>query len=274
MERDEQLTNARRLGLVVRRGGRAVPGPADRRLRADPDGRAREQAGRRGATSPRSRPIPRPRSCCTTSAIGRPPCRWRARRGARPPRGCCSWRAACSSISGKRYMSMRPQPLPSLDRLVAERFAPPVRREPGRKLRDDRRRVRPRSRASTWRSSTSCSRSSGRGREAAIPILQAIQTHYRYLPDEALAAGLRADRDHAGADRRHLQLLRPVPSLAGRPPRRARLSRHGLPRGGGRTDHPGTAAAPRDRARTPTPTRAACSPSTRWPVSAAAAWRR
>jgi len=26
----------------------------------------------------------------------------------------------------------------------------------------------------------------GRGREAAIPILQAIQTHYRYLPDEAL----------------------------------------------------------------------------------------
>ena len=26
----------------------------------------------------------------------------------------------------------------------------------------------------------------GRGREAAIPILQAIQTHYRYLPEEAL----------------------------------------------------------------------------------------
>jgi NADH:ubiquinone oxidoreductase subunit E len=26
----------------------------------------------------------------------------------------------------------------------------------------------------------------GRGKEAAIPILQAIQTHYRYLPDEAL----------------------------------------------------------------------------------------
>lgn len=26
----------------------------------------------------------------------------------------------------------------------------------------------------------------GRGREAAIPILQAIQSHYRYLPDEAL----------------------------------------------------------------------------------------
>jgi len=26
----------------------------------------------------------------------------------------------------------------------------------------------------------------GRGREAAIPLLQAIQTHYRYLPDEAL----------------------------------------------------------------------------------------
>src|ERR1019366_4582031 len=26
----------------------------------------------------------------------------------------------------------------------------------------------------------------GRGQEAAIPILQAIQTHYRYLPDEAL----------------------------------------------------------------------------------------
>ena len=28
----------------------------------------------------------------------------------------------------------------------------------------------------------------GRGREAAIPILQAIQSHYRYLPDEALRA--------------------------------------------------------------------------------------
>jgi hypothetical protein len=26
----------------------------------------------------------------------------------------------------------------------------------------------------------------GRGKEAAIPLLQAIQTHYRYLPDEAL----------------------------------------------------------------------------------------
>ena len=26
----------------------------------------------------------------------------------------------------------------------------------------------------------------GRGREAAIPILQGIQTHYRYLPDAAL----------------------------------------------------------------------------------------
>jgi len=26
----------------------------------------------------------------------------------------------------------------------------------------------------------------GRGKESAIPLLQAIQTHYRYLPDEAL----------------------------------------------------------------------------------------
>ena len=38
--------------------------------------------------------------------------------------------------------------------------------------------------------------------EAVIPILQAIQAHYRYLPQEALERVCAADRDHAGGDRR------------------------------------------------------------------------
>jgi len=89
-------------------------------------------------------------------------------------------------ISGKRYMSMRPQPLPSLDRLVAERFAPPAS-DAGKKRA-------PRStESSTEEQGIDLSfvdglfEKLGTGRESAIPILQAIQTHYRYLPDEALA---------------------------------------------------------------------------------------
>jgi NADH:ubiquinone oxidoreductase subunit E len=89
-------------------------------------------------------------------------------------------------ISGKWYMSMRPQPLPSLDQLVADRFAPSPSRS---------------GKTTPSRSSEKTTEEDGvdlafvdglfeefgTGREAAIPILQAIQTHYRYLPDEALA---------------------------------------------------------------------------------------
>jgi NADH:ubiquinone oxidoreductase subunit E len=86
--------------------------------------------------------------------------------------------------SGRRYVSLRPQPLPSLEELVAVRLAPPkaVKRR-------------------TSSASTPAPAGDdaidlsfvdelvarfGRGREAAIPILQGLQTHYRYLPDEAL----------------------------------------------------------------------------------------
>jgi len=89
--------------------------------------------------------------------------------------------------SGKWYVSLRPQPLPSLDDLVAVRFAPP----------------RP-VKQKTLRASLPATAIAmadeiellsfvdglvarfGRSREAAIPILQALQAHYRYLPDAAL----------------------------------------------------------------------------------------
>jgi len=87
---------------------------------------------------------------------------------------------------GKWYLSLRPQRLPSLDELVAVRFpalaagrgAPP----------------RPAPPASAGGAAAGSDLAFvdelverfGRSREAAIPILQAIQSHYRYLPDEAL----------------------------------------------------------------------------------------
>ena len=88
----------------------------------------------------------------------------------------------------------------------------------------------------------------GRSAEAAIPILQAIQEHYRYLPDEALRRVCELHRRHAGADRRHLDLLRALPPLAGRRPRRPGLPRHRVPRLRRAPDHrraPAAAANPR-----------------------------
>jgi NADH:ubiquinone oxidoreductase subunit E len=82
--------------------------------------------------------------------------------------------------SGKWYLSLRPAPLPSLDDLVAERF-PALR--PARA---------PAPSAVDAEAGTAASfvddlvERHGRSREAAIPILQAIQRHYRYLPDEVL----------------------------------------------------------------------------------------
>ena len=99
--------------------------------------------------------------------------------------GCCSSPAASSSRRGKWYLSRRPAPVPSLEALVAVRFPAPRDARVGRAVRlappprtrsagidlsfvDELvERVRPQP-------------------EAAIPILQAIQSHYRYLPDEAL----------------------------------------------------------------------------------------
>jgi NADH:ubiquinone oxidoreductase subunit E len=87
-------------------------------------------------------------------------------------------------VSGKWYVSLRPQPLPSLDELVAVRFAPPsrVKRTPT---------LAP---APAPAEGDAIDLSFvdglvarfGPSREAAIPILQALQTHFRYLPDEAL----------------------------------------------------------------------------------------
>jgi NADH:ubiquinone oxidoreductase subunit E len=85
---------------------------------------------------------------------------------------------------GKRYMTLRPQRLPSLDDLVAVRFAVPA--PAGVK--------RPGAQADIANGDEGIDLSFvddlvarvGKSREAAIIILQAIQTHYRYLPDEAL----------------------------------------------------------------------------------------
>jgi NADH:ubiquinone oxidoreductase subunit E len=85
--------------------------------------------------------------------------------------------------AGKRWMSLRPQPQPSLDRLVAIRFdtaAPSIGKRSGTPpdvVADG---------SVDLDFVTQLVERHGRGREAAIPILQAIQTHYRYLPDEAL----------------------------------------------------------------------------------------
>ena len=87
--------------------------------------------------------------------------------------------------SGKWYLSHRPAPVPSLEALVAVRFHAPRRRES---------RARPFASPSVADAGSGIDLSFvdalverfGRSREAAIPILQAIQSHYRYLPDEAL----------------------------------------------------------------------------------------
>ena len=87
--------------------------------------------------------------------------------------------------SGKWYLSHRPVPVPSLDALVAVRFQAPKAAE---------RRARTAASPADTGADPEAFLSFvdalverfGRSREAAIPILQAIQSHYRYLPDEAL----------------------------------------------------------------------------------------
>jgi len=83
---------------------------------------------------------------------------------------------------GKWYVSLRPPELPTLDNLVAARFAPPTPSNGSR----------PTAVPADAPEELDLSFVDdlvvrlGRSREAAIPILQAIQGHYRYLPDEAL----------------------------------------------------------------------------------------
>jgi len=87
--------------------------------------------------------------------------------------------------SGKWYVSLRPQPQPPLDELVAVRFPPST---PAKRKRSGKPPVvaPPEEEAIDLAFVDGLVQRFGRSSEAAIPILQAIQTHYRYLPDEAL----------------------------------------------------------------------------------------
>jgi NADH:ubiquinone oxidoreductase subunit E len=107
--------------------------------------------------------------------------------------------------SGKWFMSLRPQALPSLEELVAVRFAPPKQgkvREQGAGAKEKKRTAGAEEVASKEPRGERGGNVApetvdlgfvdelvsrfGRDKESAIPILQAIQAHYRYLPDEVL----------------------------------------------------------------------------------------
>ena len=84
----------------------------------------------------------------------------------------------------------------------------------------------------------------GRERRCAMPILQAVQAHYHYLPLPGAGPPLRDHRDFAGADRGRRHLLLAVPPHAGRPAPRQRLPRHRLPRRRRGESHRGGPPAP------------------------------
>jgi len=87
--------------------------------------------------------------------------------------------------AAKRYLVSRPQPLPGLEALVDVRFqaaAAPGRRTPRGERRNGNGEI-----GQDLAFVDALVDRLGTGREAAIPILQAIQDHYRYLPDHALA---------------------------------------------------------------------------------------
>ena len=98
---------------------------------------------------------------------------------------------------------------------------------------------------STLASSTASSHRFGRDRGGGDPDPPGHPVALPLPARRGPAPRLRADRDHAGADRRHVELLLPVPPLAGRASRGAGLPRHRLPRGRGGADHRGAAAPPR-----------------------------
>jgi NADH:ubiquinone oxidoreductase subunit E len=81
---------------------------------------------------------------------------------------------------GHSRIWQRPAPAPSLDLLVAERFgAAPAPRVPDRPMG-------PEPEAIDLGFVEELVARLGRSREAAIPMLQAVQIRYRYLPDEVL----------------------------------------------------------------------------------------
>ncbi len=86
--------------------------------------------------------------------------------------------------SAKWWLALRPPRLPSLDELVAVRFPPPTPARRGGPIG-----AGPAADPAAGVDHAfvdALVERFGRSREAAIPILQAIQLHYRYLPDEAL----------------------------------------------------------------------------------------
>jgi NADH:ubiquinone oxidoreductase subunit E len=89
--------------------------------------------------------------------------------------------------SAKWVVSLRPQTLPSLDELVAVRFG-----EPPATARTVAATAPPAAPNGVAPETVDLAfvdelvSRFGRGRESAIPILQAIQSHYRYLPDDVL----------------------------------------------------------------------------------------
>jgi NADH:ubiquinone oxidoreductase subunit E len=88
--------------------------------------------------------------------------------------------------SGKWYVSLRPRSLPAIEDLVAVRFPAPAFAN-GRRPKGALPAAPEGGRDGIDLSFVDdLVTRTGRGREAAIPLLQAVQTHYRYLPDEAL----------------------------------------------------------------------------------------
>jgi NADH:ubiquinone oxidoreductase subunit E len=85
--------------------------------------------------------------------------------------------------SGKWRASLQPPGLPSLETLVAVRFAPPAATGQPKTPKPEPAEQGP---GSDLAFVDELVGRLGRSREAAVPILQAIQDHYRYLPDEAL----------------------------------------------------------------------------------------
>lgn len=88
--------------------------------------------------------------------------------------------------TSKWLVSLRPQTLPSLEELVAVRFALPEKGETSVVGQPPAAPPGVEAEAVDLGLVDELVSRFGRGREAAIPILQAIQTHYRYLPDEVL----------------------------------------------------------------------------------------
>jgi NADH:ubiquinone oxidoreductase subunit E len=88
-------------------------------------------------------------------------------------------------FAGKAYMARRAQPLPTLDALIEERFPPAAPTKKNRKTAQRIDRPADASQIDLAIVDGLVERFGG-DRQAAIPILQAIQNHWRYLPDEAL----------------------------------------------------------------------------------------